>query len=79
MTETRPPWPFGPGYVGQINWSGTKADATRIKAAKEMVAGQDHELPPLPMPKGAMGQGGALYGHTQRGAVGRRKMKERQA
>lgn len=88
---TGPTWPDGTprsqnnafateNYVGQIDWTGgAKAAATKIKAAKELVAGQEHELAPMPAPKGSMGGNGGIYAHMQRGAVGRRRMKEQGA
>lgn len=86
---TGPTWPDGTPrsqrnafdrahYVGQIDWSGgAKAAIAAVKTAKELVAGQDHELPPMPAAKGSMGHG--IYVHARRGASGRKKLKEQGA
>ena len=58
------PFYVGRGYQPKIDWTeGKKSAVTRIVEAKEMVAGQAHEIIDAPL-------------GTRRGAVGRRKMQE---
>ena len=46
------------GYQQQIDWTnGKRAALSRIKTAKELVAGQAHEIAELPAAKGAMSAG----------------------
>lgn len=83
---TGPTWPDGTprsqnnafateNYVGQINWSGgAKAAVAAVKTAKELVAGQDHELLPDPPRKGSMKNQWAVL--ARRGDVGRRRLKD---
>ena len=64
------------GYQQQIDWTnGKRAALSRIKTAKELVAGQAHEIIDAPLGRGALSQGYVPLG-TRRGAVGRRKMQE---
>ena len=63
------------GYQQQIDWTnGKRAALSRIKTAKELVAGQAHEIAELPAAKGAMSAGYYQIG-TRRGDVGRKRMK----
>ena len=63
------------GYQQQIDWTnGKRAALSRIKTAKELVAGQDHEIAELPAAKGAMSAGYYQIG-TRRGDVGRKKLR----
>lgn len=63
------------GYQQQIDWTnGKRAALSRIKTAKELVAGQAHEIAELPAAKGAMSAGYYQIG-TRRGDVGRRKLR----
>ena len=63
------------GYQQQIDWTnGKRAALSRIKTAKELVAGQAHEIAELPAAKGAMSAGYYQIG-TRRGDVGRKKLR----
>lgn len=63
------------GYQQQIDWTkGKRAALSRIKTAKELVAGQDHEIAEPPATKGAMSAGYYQIG-TRRGDVGRKKLR----
>ena len=69
------PFYVGRGYQPKIDWTeGKKSAVTRIVEAKEMVAGQAHELPAVPAKKGAMSAGYYQIG-TRRGDVGRKKLR----
>ena len=69
------PFYVGRGYQQQIDWTdGKRAALSRIKTAKELVAGQAHELPAVPAKKGAMSAGYYQIG-TRRGDVGRKKLR----
>ena len=62
------------GYQQQIDWTnGKRAALSRIKTAKELVAGQAHEIAELPAAKGAMSAGYYQIG-TRRGDIGRKKL-----
>ena len=61
------------GYQPKIDWTeGKKSAVTRIVEAKEMVAGQAHELTDTPR-AGSMRDASAVL--RRRGDAGRRKMK----
>ena len=61
------------GYTPKIDWTeGKKSAVTRIVEAKEMVAGQAHELTDTPR-AGSMRDASAVL--RRRGDAGRRKMK----
>ena len=63
------------GYQQQIDWTnGKRAALSRIKTAKELVAGQAHEIAELPAAKGSMSAGHYQIG-TRRGDVGRKKLR----
>jgi len=63
------------GYQQQIDWTnGKRAALSRIKTAKELVAGQAHEIAELPAAKGAMSAGYYQIG-ARRGDVGRKKLR----
>lgn len=63
------------GYQQHIDWTnGKRAALSRIKTAKELVAGQAHEIAELPAAKGAMSAGYYQIG-TRRGDVGRKKLR----
>ena len=63
------------GYQQQIDWTnGKRAALSRIKTAKELVAGQAHEIAELPAAKGVMSAGYYEIG-TRRGDVGRKKLR----
>ena len=63
------------GYQQQIDWTDGKRSArSRIKTAKELVAGQAHEIAEPPAAKGAMSAGYYQIG-TRRGDVGRKKLR----
>ena len=63
------------GYQQQIDWkNGKRAALSRIKTAKELVAGQAHEIAEPPAAKGAMSAGYYQIG-TRRGDVGRKKLR----
>ena len=69
------PFYVGRGYEPKIDWTnGKRAALSRIKTAKELVAGQAHELPAVPAKKGAMSAGYYQIG-TRRGDVGRKKLR----
>ena len=69
------PFYVGRGYEPKIDWTeGKKSAVTRIVEAKEMVAGQAHEIAEPPATKGAMSAGYYQIG-TRRGDVGRKRMK----
>ena len=68
------PFYVGRGYQPKIDWTeGKKSAVTRIVEAKEMVAGQAHELTDTPR-AGSMGVRFSTY-LLQRGAAGRKRMK----
>lgn len=59
----------------RIDWTnGQRSAATRIKTAKELVAGQSHEVADAPAKPGSMGGRFSTY-LLQRGAAGRKRMK----
>ena len=61
------------GYQQQIDWTnGKRAALSRIKTAKELVAGQAHEMTDTPR-AGTMRDASAVL--RRRGDAGRRKMK----
>lgn len=63
------------GYQQQIDWTdGKRAALSRIKTAKELVAGQAHEVADAPAKPGSMGGRFSTY-LLQRGAAGRKKMR----
>ena len=63
------------GYQQQIDWTnGKRAALSRIKTAKELVAGQAHGIAGPPAAKGAMSAGYCQIG-PRRGDVGRKRMK----
>lgn len=63
------------GYTPKIDWTnGKRAALSRIKTAKELVAGQAHEIAEPPAAKGAMSAGYYQIG-TRRGDVGRKKLR----
>ena len=69
------PFYVGRGYQQQIDWTdGKRAALSRIKTAKELVAGQAHEIAEPPAAKGAMSAGYYQIG-TRRGDVGRKKLR----
>ena len=77
-TEIKPamrtsPFYVGRGYQPKIDWTeGKKSAVTRFVEAKEMVAGQAHELTDTPR-AGSMRDASAVL--RRRGDAGRRKMK----
>ena len=61
------------GYQQQIDWTdGKRAALSRIKTAKELVAGQAHELTDTPR-AGSMRDASAVL--RRRGDVGRKKLR----
>ena len=69
------PFYVGRGYEPKIDWTeGKRSAVTRIVEAKEMVAGQAHEIAEPPAAKGAMSAGYYQIG-TRRGDVGRKKLR----
>lgn len=63
------------GYQQQIDWTnGKRAALSRIKTAKELVAGQAHEIAEPPATNGGMSAGYYQIG-TRRGDVGRKKLR----
>ena len=69
------PFYVGRGYEPKIDWTeGKKSAVTRIVEAKEMVAGQSHEVADAPAKPGSMGVRFSTY-LLQRGAAGRKRMK----
>ena len=67
------PFYVGRGYQPKIDWTeGKKSAVTRIVEAKEMVAGQAHELTDTPR-AGSMRDASAVL--RRRGDVGRKRMK----
>ena len=63
------------GYQQQIDWTnGKRAALSRIKTAKELVAGQSHEVADAPAKPGSMGGRFSTY-LLQRGSAGRKRMK----
>ncbi len=69
------PFYVGRGYQPKIDWTnGKRAALSRIKTAKELVAGQSHEVADAPAKPGSMGGRFSTY-LLQRGAAGRKRMK----
>ena len=67
------PFYWRDGYEQKLDWTnGKKSAVTRIVEAKEMVAGQAHELTDTPR-AGSMRDASAVL--RRRGDVGRRKLR----